>query len=562
MENTITRRPLNILAGFIVAWVFLNIIQSCVTGIYPDEAYYWIYSQHLQWGYFDHPPLVALVVKLGELFGHGSFYTRLGTVLVSGGSVYFLYKAIPPAFANIKFFITSFVSVVLFHIYGFVATPDAALFFFTALFFCAYRRYLNSDNFKNCFFLSVSIVGMLYSKYHGVLPLFFVFLSNPKLIFKTSAWAIVATVIIALLPHIYWQYTHDWRTLNYHLYDRVGSPYKISKTINYLVGQLLVWGPVTTIPAFFLITKLRTKDRYLKAHYFTFFGVLIFFFLFSFRSGIEPHWTLIAGVPFVVLLQPALQKASERFRKIFFRLAIVNIFLILAIRILLFIPGSPITRSNNLKPLFYGKEWSDSVYKHAGAIPVVFIDSYVLPSLYKYYHPNVQTTGFNTISYRRNHFTISDDEIRLNNKTAYVEVGKKIDSSDLFMEGLYTNIYLHLVDSFKAVNALKIKWDNVIKRGKPSEEARAFLTLRNSSKEIIADSTLAISYTFYRSRKDKVTSSPIPINRKRFVPGEEIKKEILLKLPSRPGKYRLVFSVKYFPFEGTLASDYYNVIVD
>jgi hypothetical protein len=290
--------------------------------------------------------------------------------------------------------------------------------------------------------------------------------------------------------------------------------------------------------------------------------VLIFFFIFSFKSAIEPHWTLVAGVPFIVLLQPALQKASERFKKNFFRLAIVNIFLILAIRISLFIPGSPITQSNNLKPLFYGKAWSDSVYKHAGVTPVVFIDSYVLPSLYKYYHADVQTTGFNTINYRRNHFTISDDEIRLNNKTAYVEIGKKIDSSDLFMEGLYTNTYLHLVDSFKAVNALKIKWDNVIKRGKPGEEIQAFLTLRNSSKEIITDSTLAISYTFYRSRKDKATSFPISINGKEFVPDREMKKEILLKLPSRPGKYRLVFSVDYFPFEGTLASDYYNVIVD
>jgi hypothetical protein len=212
--------------------------------------------------------------------------------------------------------------------------------------------------------------------------------------------------------------------------------------------------------------------------------------------------------------------------------------------------------------LFYGKAWADGVYKHAGAIPVVFIDSYVLPSLYKYYHPDVQTTGFNTINYRRNHFTISDDEIRLNNKTAYVEIGKKIDGSDLFMEGLYTNTYLHLVDSFKAVNALKIKWANAVKRGKPGEEIQAFLILRNSSEEVVTDSTLAIGYTFYRTRKDKITSSPAPISKKEFVPNEEIKKDIVLRLPSRPGKYRLVFSVNYYPFQGTLASDYYNVIVD
>jgi hypothetical protein len=562
MESTANKKKSYLLAGFIIAFVIVNIIQSCITGVYPDEAYYWIYSQHLQWGYFDHPPIVALTVRLGELVGHGSFYTRIGTVLISGGSVYFLYKAIPPSFANLKFFIISFASVILFHIYGFVATPDAALFFFTALFFYAYRRYLEQDNFKNSLFLAISIVGMLYSKYHGVLPLFFVFLSNPKLVFRFSAWVIVALVFIALLPHIYWQYTHDWSTLNYHLFDRVGSAYRVSKTFNYIGGQILVWGPLTALPAFFLVIKARKQDLYLKANYYTFCGVLVFFFLFSFKSTIEPHWTLVAGVPFIVLLQAALQKASARVVKIFFRLAMANVFLILLVRVLLFVPGSPIVRSNNLKPLFYGKAWADSVYKHAGSTPVVFIDSYVLPSLYRYYHPDVHTTSFNTINYRNNHFTISGDEIKLNNKMAYVEIGKKIDSSDLFMEGLYTNTYLHLVDSFKAVNALRIRWRNAVKRGKPGEEIEAFLALRNSSKEIIIDSTLAISYTFYKTRKDKATSFPISINEKEFVPGEQMKKDILLRLPSRPGKYRLVFSVNYYPFEGSLSSDYYNVIVD
>jgi hypothetical protein len=36
---------------------------------------------------------------------------------------------------------------------------------------------------------------------------------------------------------------------------------------------------------------------------------------------------------------------------------------------------------------------------------------------------------------------------------------------------------------------------------------------------------------------------------------------IPLQLPSQPGSYRLVFSIKYFPFEGTLASDYFEVEV-
>src|SRR5215213_5599126 len=196
--------------GFILAWMLLNFLQSIYTGLYPDEAYYWVYSRQLQWGYFDHPPMVALLVKLGELLGHGGLFTRLGTVLFSGGAIFFLFKTLPKEIANARIYITSFLSVILFHVYGFVATPDAALFFFTALFFYAYRLYLVNPNLRHTIFLILSIAGLLYSKYHGILPVFFTFLSNPKLVFKPRAWVVVLLTIISFGPHLYWQYQNHW----------------------------------------------------------------------------------------------------------------------------------------------------------------------------------------------------------------------------------------------------------------------------------------------------------------------------------------------------------------
>ena len=562
MESTRSINQYKLLSGFILLWLTVNIFQAWVTGIYPDEAYYWIFSRHLQWGYFDHPPFVALSIKAGELIGHNSLFTRLGSILLSVGSIFFLYKALPASFADARLFLIGFVSVIIFHIYAFVATPDGPLFFFTSLFFYAYRRYLQADNWKNCVLLTVGIVGMLYSKYHGVLPLLFVFLSNPKLIFKTSAWSVIVCVAIALLPHVYWQYSHDWPSLRYHLSDRVASAYRISKTTNYIIGQLLVWGPVTTIPAFFCIFKMRNKDPYLKAHVYTLFGSLIFFFLFSFKGKIEPHWTLVAGVSFIVLLVVALEKSSQQFRKMFTALAVVNLLLIVAVRVLLFIPGSPITKSSNLKALFYGREWADSVYKYAGTTPVVFIDSYVLPSLYLYYHPEVHTSGFNTINYRKTHFTISDYEIKLNNQKAFVETHGKIDSSDLVIKTRYTNVCLHLVDSFKAVNALKIEWNNKLKVAKAGEEIQASVTVTNCSQQaVVVDSKPNINYTFFKTRKERVTSPDQQLAQNQFQPGQQIKSNILLKMPEKPGNYRLIFSLKYFPFEASLASNYFNVAV-
>jgi hypothetical protein len=547
---------------FILGWMVINLLQASFTGIYPDEAYYWVYSKNLQWGYFDHPPLVALFIKLGDVIAHNSLCTRLGTVMLSGGAIFFLFKALPEKIANVEIYVVSFLSVVLFHIYGFVATPDAALFFFTTLFFYAYRLYLQKDSLSHTVFLAFTFACLLYSKYHGILPVFFTFLSNPKLVFKPTAWLAVLVAFILFSPHIYWQYEHDWPTIHYHLSERVASNYRISKTTNYLLGQLLVWGPLTTIPVFYRLLKMGRQDLYMRAHQFNFWGVLAFFLLSSFNSSIEPHWTLVAGVSFIVLLQQML-KDNPGFIKLFTALAFVNIALAIIIRTLLVIPGSPVAKSNNLKPIFYGKAWADSIYKYAANTPVVFTDSYGLPALYQYYHPNVISVSFNSINYRKNHYSISDDESLLNNKRAWLYTGTKMDTTDVFVSNPYTNIYLHILDSFKAVNGLKIQWENIIKKGKPGELIKALLTITNKENySIDAGEGLFLTYTFFKTRKDKQTSATIAIREKTFRAGYKKKIEVFLELPKQSGKYRLLYSIVAPPFEGTLASNFFKIQVE
>ncbi|HYC29760.1 MAG TPA: glycosyltransferase family 39 protein, partial [Chitinophagaceae bacterium] len=229
--------------------MLLNGVQAYCTNIEADEAYYWLFSRNLDWGYFDHPPFVALSVKAGEIFGHGSLFTRLGTVFLSAGSVYFGYLALPGHLRNTRLYVLCFASIIILNVYGFIVTPDASLLFFTALFFYCYRLYLDDQKFSHVFLLAISIAGLLYSKYQGVLPVFFTFLSNPKLALKRSAWMVVLIAALFFLPHLWWQQTHGWPTVQYHLFERGRTEYKIEKTTNYILGQLLIWGPLTTLPA-------------------------------------------------------------------------------------------------------------------------------------------------------------------------------------------------------------------------------------------------------------------------------------------------------------------------
>lgn len=536
-------------------------LQAYFTGLDGDETYYWTYSRHLQWGYFDHPPMVALSIKLGELFGHGALFTRLGTILLSAATIFVGFKALPEYLQNVKWYIIVFTSVLIFHIYGFITTPDPSLLFFTALFFYAYKKYLEKDNFLNILFLSASIIGMLYSKYHGVLPVLLTFLSNPKLALKRSAWLVIIIVIAAFIPHLWWQYQHDWPTVRYHLFERNKGTYSIDKTTNYILGQLLIFGPLTTIVAIALIIKRRLKgDVYLRAHKFTFFGVLIFFLLSSFSKNVEPHWTLTAGISFVVLVMQLIENSKEKFRKIFYRLAIINIVLILLVRSLVAFPFSPVNKIDRLQVQIYSHSWADSLYKKVEGTPVVFVDNYTYPSLYLYYHPDQLATCYSTPYYRKNNYTLQNWEA-FNNKTIYSVRKIKVADDDIEVKSNYVPTFLHRVDSFKAINGLRISWLNKFEKVNRNQKQIVRLELSNPMNYSINGKNLFLDYTFSKSKNENKTSEFIPLNEKELQPGYKKQIDIEILFPSEPGKYKLIFSFDQLWLGPTFASPFYEVEV-
>jgi hypothetical protein len=561
MQSFSSQKNNKLLFYFIFAWTAMNIFQAYFTGLDGDETYYWTYSRHMQWGYFDHPPMVALSIKLGELFAHGPLFTRLGTIFFSAATIFIGFKALPDYLQNVKWYIVVFASVLIFHIYGFITTPDPALLFFTALFFYVYKNYLREDNFLNVLFLAAAIVGMLYSKYHGVLPVFLTFLSNPKLATKRSAWFVVIIVVAAFLPHLWWQYQHDWPTFRYHLLERNKGNYRIDKTTNYILGQLLIFGPLTAIVAIALFIKRRVKgDSYLRAHLFTFFGVLLFFLLSSFNKNIEPHWTLTAGISFIVLVMQLLENSKEKFRKIFFRLAAVNIVLVMMVRVAVAFPVYPVNRIDRLQVQIFSHAWADSLYKKVKGTPVVFVDNYTYPSLYLYYHPDQLATCYSTVYYRKNNYSIQNHE-QFNNKTIYTIRKIKIADDDIEVKSNYIPTFLHRVDSFKAISGLRISWLNKISTVNRSYRQILVLELSNPMNYSVNGKNLFLNYTFSKSKKENKTSEFIALNESELQPGYKRKISIPVSFPSGPGKYRLIFSFDQQWLGPTFASPFYDVEV-
>ena len=79
---------------FYSSWIILGFIQSRLTELLDDEAYYWVYSKFLDWGYFDHPPMVALLIKMGYSIFHNELGARLFFLLLNVLSLFLMERLI------------------------------------------------------------------------------------------------------------------------------------------------------------------------------------------------------------------------------------------------------------------------------------------------------------------------------------------------------------------------------------------------------------------------------------------------------------------------------------
>lgn len=185
-----------------------------------DEAYYWLWSQKLAGGYFDHPPMVAYLIRLGTfLFGNTIFGIRSMAILAMIAASALLYILALLLFGERRFGLlallwfntmphTAFFSLVMY--------PDTPAILFWVLCCVGLALVWRSGRGQWWYLVGIGLGLLLLSKYTGVFLLFGIagwLAASQDMRFWLKRREPYLAGLIALImfsPVIAWNAEHGW----------------------------------------------------------------------------------------------------------------------------------------------------------------------------------------------------------------------------------------------------------------------------------------------------------------------------------------------------------------
>ncbi len=313
--------------GVIAFATLLRVIVGARLPLVPDETYYWEWSRHLSLGYFDHPPIIAWLIRIGtEMFGINSIGVRI-LPIVCGGVAALAIAATGRrvAGAHTAAEAAIIISAMPLAAAGLVlATSDAPLLaaVATALLFLvkaiqSERR--SRESLRAWCIAGVALGLAFWSKYTSILlpvGVLIAFASHRSLWPRFAEWGPYAACAIAtviFLPVLIWNAQHHWISFAYQIEHGLGSSAGASfKSIllaawrhegDLLAGQAGLATPILFVLIVVAVAKsLRPAlgpERWLLAIVSMLY--FVFFVYSALKKRVEPNWPAPAYIGGVVL---------------------------------------------------------------------------------------------------------------------------------------------------------------------------------------------------------------------------------------------------------------------
>lgn len=396
---------------FVAKLVYLFFIP-----ITPQEAYYWFYSQNLDWSYFDHPPMAAYSIWLGtNIFGNNIFGVKFMAVVWYLLTSLLLYKTVsryaqhylPEQNKNqLAFLSVILLNLALFtHIYAITIVPDTPLIFFWLLVIYAVQERLISGN-KNWWFLVGVALGLgLVSKYTAVAiigAVFFFFLSSSKYRKELlSPYPYLAIIIgfVIFAPVIYWNYERGWASFLFQSAERADTvrSLRVTYILQLLGSQLFILTPLLFVYLFksfsAVIRNWKAKEN-LHLYFWSAIIIIGGFTLVSLTSLVKMNWLLPGFLPIIAIIVVLYSDSFFNPTKIIKVGIWSSVVLVVVGHLVMVVPNIPLGNGNTWSGW---EEAAEKVYKiqqeHGGNEKIfIFSNGYKAASLMKFYLPDQQNT--------------------------------------------------------------------------------------------------------------------------------------------------------------------------
>lgn len=333
-DARLLRHALWILAGTTV----LRLVLGAVVPLFPDEMYYWDWSRRLQGGYFDHPPMIAVLIAGGTaILGDTPLGVRLLPILFGTLAGLFLVRtathlagAAAGRFAAVIFAVMPLAAAGLV-----LATPDAPLLAFLAwTVYCVVRALDSRAPISSTAYWVIAglAVGLaMASKFTGVffpMAIVLAMVAHRGLrerLTQPGPWLAVVVASIVMIPVLWWNSRHDWIAFRFQLGHGLGAPARgswIGRELELIGGQLGLVTPILLVlmlaatwqavrdvlprrgTGTFRIASLDDSPARFTLAVITLF-CCAFFMYSATRRSVEANWPAIAWVPAIVLLAAA-----------------------------------------------------------------------------------------------------------------------------------------------------------------------------------------------------------------------------------------------------------------
>lgn len=235
---------------FVAIKVGLNLLAISHFGFHRDELLHLVLGDHLDWGYKEVPPFIALLAKTSTgVFGNSVFAARIFSTLCSGFIIWFTGQIVIELGGR-KFAITlSLLAMIFapaFAASGYLFQPVVFDQLWWVMTVYLIIRYINTSLPKYMYLLGVVIGIGLLNKYTMAffaiaLVLGLLITKQRKILWNRHIIGAVIITIVIFLPNLVWQFKHHLPVIT-HMKTLKAQQLDYIKPSDFIIQQLTVNG--------------------------------------------------------------------------------------------------------------------------------------------------------------------------------------------------------------------------------------------------------------------------------------------------------------------------------